>query len=364
MASFPMRARNSARLLALATLTGSVLAAGIVTAYADDTDVSPQTRRLCDGADVACSVQVDPVVTEGETTEVVVTGKPMTDVDVRAFRAELSASGEITRLRPYGPVARISTDSHGFGSADLRLPDLAVGDVGGPVLFALDDSTLRTVSDLTAVLGTWSTLASRRPLVLGDGFGTSKPVGVTITLQVTSAVPGTRFAVELDDGDDWRQISTGDATCGDAAAACTISYEIPRGLADHQHLVRLANQATGAPVALWKVRPSDTGTPRDPARIPTLPPVGTDVTGSINGATGGMSNAVPRPRAQSLDMPDIASKVPGATGLAEHHPATVRRVAGALAALALALSVLGLARGEQRRRRALRAVADRRGGHR
>jgi hypothetical protein len=321
-----------------ALVAAGVLLSAAAPAYAGT--VSPQTAALCTGARVTCSVQLAPTVTEGGPAEVVVTGRGGVDVEVQAFRV----SG--TTLTPYGPSAALTTDSDGFGVAELRLPSVPDGESGGPLLVATADSA-RT-ADLADVLGTWTTLVSRRPLVLGDGYATDKPVGTRLGLELAGVAPGSGFDVELQRDGQWQSVGADpDATCPGTGTSCVVGWEVPRGLEPGTYAVRLVNRATGTAVAGWDVAPSDTGTALARTGAET-PPVGAGVAGSATESVGATTNAVPRPRSQGLDVPDVASDVAGAGSPAEHSPATVHLVAGVLAAL-LALVAVG---GTTRRRRA------------
>ncbi|WP_235736280.1 hypothetical protein [Nocardioides alcanivorans] len=273
------RFRGSAQPLArllLGLLVACPLAiAGAVAAQAapsTPSTPSSQTGDLCGGS-VPCSVQADPTWLEGMPAEVAVTGTPDVTVGVRAFRVEPTAVG--VKFTEFGPVVEVTTDGNGFGRADLELPVLEDDESGGPLLMALDDSV---GPDLTVVLGTWITLASRRPVLLGDGYGTAKPVGVDLDLQVTAAVPGTGFDVEIERNGQWESAGAGSQSCADAATPCSIGYQVPRGLESRRHAARLVNTASGTPVATWQVLPSDEGSrppgnrcPRCPASAPPSP---------------------------------------------------------------------------------------------
>ncbi|WP_418058806.1 hypothetical protein [Pimelobacter simplex] len=321
-------------LLRVATLLVAVTATGPAAPAP-----SRQTTALCADAKVACSVQVVPAWTEGTAEEVAVTGRPGVTVGVRAFRVRTSG-GRVTALVPFGPVAKVSTDDRGFGVASLRMPVVGADETGGPVLLALEDSA---GTDLSTVLGTWSVLASRRPLVLGDGYADAKPVGEALGLALTAAVPGTVFDVELDRDGAWESIASGTAPCGDADDECVVGYEVPRGLAARPYDVRLVNEATGAPVATWSVLPSATGTSaaRQSARPAVV--VGDAVPGALAGSGAG-TDAVPRPRSRSLDVADVGTDVAGAADPAGFDQARVRWVAGGLALAAALAAAAGVAR--------------------
>jgi hypothetical protein len=320
-----------------------LLAAGLGAAAAPATDAafapqrsddtsSAQTTRLCTGSPVPCSIQVDPVWPEDSTGEVAVTGRPGMEVGVRAYRVTVDDERVVT-LQQFGPRARVRIDDNGFGSTDLRLPAVAAGASGGPVLVALDDSK---PGDPSRILGTWSVLASRYPLVLGDGFGDAKPVGVTLDLELTAAPAGATYDVRLGSQGQWESIRAGkQEACADPAGTCVVSYVIPRGLDATAHQVRLVDEASGIPVAEWRVLPSATGRPLERSTTATVA-VGSALAGSL--ASGAGSRPVPRPRSGGLDLPDA---VVGSSGSQGHDVRTVRWAAGALGVIA-ALACLAM----------------------
>lgn len=302
-----------------------------------------QTSDLCHHS-VPCSVQAAATWQEGTPGEVAVTGAPEVTVDVRAFRVRTQPNGQTT-LDEFGPTVEVTTDAHGFGSADLALPELDDEQSAGPLLVALADSS---GPDLSKVLGAWTTLVSRRPLVLGDGFATAKPVGVDLSLEIAAADPGTSFDVEIERTGQWESVGTHSPPCT-GASTCEVGYEIPRGLDPVTHRARLVNRSTGTAVASWKLLPSDEGRPAERRPVPARPSVGSGIPGTISA-----TDAVPRPRSQSLDVPDIGAHVEGAGTLEEHSPDAVRRAALALAGLAALVALLGVTFGA-RGRRATRA---------
>lgn len=336
-------------LVGFLSATGLFASVGTTSASAADTaPVSSQTKGLCHGSKVTCSIQVEPGWVEGTLGEVAVTGRPRVQVGVRAFRVTVVA-GRATALTPVGPVARITTNSKGFGMAGLRLPVVPAGQTGGPVLFAVEDSV---GSDLPKILGTWSVLASRRPLLLGDGFATTKPVGTALRLKLAAVVPGTRFDVELQQGGKWRSIGRDPRRCPGNTTNCVVDYEIPRGLTAGDHAVRLVDRSSGTPAGDWQVRPAEVGVPLStPAADPTsaMPAAGAKVFGSVSHTHGSTSNPVPRARAKTLDLPDVAASVAGASEVAGHSATPVRVAAGMLGLLAVVLSVVAATAGSRRR---------------
>ncbi|MQW77207.1 hypothetical protein GHK92_15140 [Nocardioides sp. dk4132] len=324
----------------LLATTAAALALATLGAPPAHAAASSETRALCASSSVPCSVQAPVSWIEGATHEVAVTGNPRVRVRVQAQRVTLDAATGRARLRPLGPTVEIRTDDHGFGAADLTLPLLADGRAGGPVLLTLADTTQ---SDLAQVLGTWTRLAARTPIVRGDGFARRKPVGQELTLLLEATVPGTTFDVEHADGSAWH--STGTTTtqpCG-TGVPCRVGYEVPRGLTPTTHRFRLVNLRTGTPVAHWRVVPAASGTPEAPAPVEAFPPVGSRVRGALTHGAGASGTPAPRPRSRNLDVPDAAADVVGAGGPVGHRVDTVRD-ASALLGVAALVATLGVLR--------------------
>jgi hypothetical protein len=315
----------------------AVALAGSALASAAAAGTDGMTAALCaEDARVTCSVQSAPTWTEGATGQVAVTGAPGVAVEIGAYRL---TDGDPALELLAGALA-LTTDANGFASTDLRIPALDDGEPAGPVLLAVGDPTGR---DLADVLGTWTLLSGRTPVVLGDGYGPAKPVGVDLSLQLDAVVPGTSFDVErLEDG-AWQSAGAGSPERCDQPR-CAVGYVVPRGLTDTLHDFRLVNLGTGAPVAAWRVRPHATGVPEDVEGI-VVPPVGAQVAHSVTYEHGASSNPVPRPRAENLDVPDVAADVVGAGAPTSHPVAMVVWMSAAGAGAALVLSLLMLRRG-------------------
>lgn len=292
------------RLLGVALFT-AVLG---LSAPAASADPSPQTDRLCSGSSVTCSIQVAPVIADGSTTPVVVTGTPGATVEVQL--RQFGAGQPVTAMTPLGPPVTVTTDATGFGATTLSLPALPAGVAGGPVLFTLADAT---GSRLSEVLGTWSLLTTGTPLLLGDGYDRQKPVGAPLELQLAAVPAGSRFSVDYTDDIGQAHSASDPAAqaCPDPAA-CTIGYTVPRGLAATDREFRLIDGGTGAAVATWTVLPSADGALRPPDVLGEPPAVGADVPGSITASVGATSNPVPQPRSANLDRPEVGSAVLGA----------------------------------------------------
>ena len=340
------------------------LSAGLVAVAAAAVLVTPnataapssQTTALCAGSAVTCSIQVAPVVAESSLTTVAVTGLPGTTVEVELRRAELSGS-TVIGLTPLAARVSVTTDANGFGSAELSVPMLPAGQAGGPVLFVVADSAGTQLSDL---LGTWSLLTARTPVVLGDGYAGAKPVGVPLDLQLAAVPSAGWFAVEYTDAAGQTQTVSDPTAPPCADQRCALRYTVPRGLSAIDHPFRLVDRSSGAVVAEWTVRPDTAGIAQPAETIPELPAVGAGVPGSITASTGATSTPVPAPRSGNLDLPEVGSAVMGAReGDAAGRVLLLGSGAVALAGFGLALA--GGWRGSRHRLRprlARQAVSD------
>ncbi|MFC6152296.1 hypothetical protein [Nocardioides yefusunii] len=324
----------------------AVVALAPVLAVGSGAHAAPDpVTRLCSHATISCSVQVPSVWGEGETHSVAVTGQPGTTLRLRVYRlvavpATTSAAKNSAGKHDFvawGRPFTARTDKRGYGETDVALPRLPAGTSGGPVLVAVDGADL---NDLTTVLGTWTTLTSRTPVVLGDGWGTHKPVGTDLALQVEAVAEGTAFDVEIEDATGWHPIGTTSTRECVAALRCDVGYRLPRGLAGRQHL-RLVNLTTGTPVHTFVAVPDDAPTSAAPLAGPAVGPVSSALPGatahgiaSATGQAGGPgTTAVRRPRAANLELPEGAVTAEATTQIRSAHPSAA--VSGALAALVL-----------------------------
>lgn len=333
------------------TLTVAALAAPPANA-APSTD----TTALCSGSAVTCSIQVTPVVTEASLTTVAVTGTPGVTVEIELRRAEFLDS-EVTALLPLGAAVQVTTDANGFGSADLALPRLPAGEAGGPVLFTVADATGIEFGDL---LGTWSLLTARTPLVLGDGYAEAKPVGVLLELQLEAVAAAGWFAVEFTDTAGQTRTASDPAADPCAAPQCVVGYTVPRGLPAGDHQFRLVDRSSGAVAATWTVLPAAVGEAQTVGALPELPAVGAGVPGSITASTGASSNPVPRPRSGNLDLPAVGSAVVGARQ-GDAAGRILLAGSGVVALAGFGLALFGTWRGSRHRlrpRMARQAVSD------
>lgn len=296
------------RMARLAAGVPALLASAVLATPPAAAAPSTQTAALCGGSPVTCSIQVAPVVSESSLTTVAVTGMPGVTVEIELRRADLSAS-TVTGLTPLAATVQVTTDANGFGSVDLPIPTLPDGQAGGPVLFVVADSTGTHWSEL---LGTWSLLTARTPVLLGDGYAELKPVGVPLELRLAAVPSAGWFAVEFTDAAGQLQTASDPAAPPCADQRCTVGYTVPRGLAATDYSFRLVDRSTGAVVAAWTVRPDAAGVPQPPRAMPELPAVGAGVPGSITAQVGATSNPVPQPRSDNLDLPEVGSGVVGA----------------------------------------------------
>ncbi|MQW77302.1 hypothetical protein GHK92_15620 [Nocardioides sp. dk4132] len=346
------RSPGARRGLLLSALAGAVLSApGLVLLTAEPaTAATTGTERLCSDDDVRCSVQVPPRWIDGATHRVGVTGRADTTVTVRAFRVTADSSGTVG-WEAIGPEVEITTDEHGWGSADLALPPSPGGAHGGPLVVALAEAEGK---DLTTVLGGWSELLTPTPEVLGDGYAESKPVGVPLGVTLDHVVQGSTYAVERLDGSTWVAVPGQDspgaadaqATCDDAR--CSVPYVVPRGLPAEATRFRLIDLRSGTPVTTWKVRPHAEGQTRPIPRPEVFPVLGLAVEGALAAGVGADGAAVVRPRSRNLDVPLPESPGSTPTDLGTHSVRTVQYVTAGIGVLALALA-LGPARIRRRR---------------
>ena len=296
-------------LLALAVPSAAAAAADGSTA------LSAQTRALCAARKVACSVQAPATWVAGERQDVAVTGRAGVTVKVRAFR--LVTRGGRERLVPLSEPVRLRTGASGFAQASLQIP--ASVSPGGQVVVALADSAGR---DLESVLGTWTEVVSTTPVVLGDGYGRSKPVGVDLQLRLASVVPDTSYEVQIEVDGTWRpagRASAGSTVQHCSETSCVIDYRLPRGLSPRPHDIRSVEQASSTPDARWRAIPDAQPAPKDYRSVPLSAPLGSAVLHSVNAGTAGQMAAVAKPRSADLKVPEQPGPgVPGA--LQATHP--------------------------------------------
>lgn len=236
---------------------------------------SRQSELLCAGA--PCSLDVDPWIREGMGYEVIVRGVPATRAQVRAYRA-ITEGAELKGFEPITDPVDFYTDRRGFARARLVIAVANPALAGGWALISMGDVT---GTDTTTMLGVFVPLGGRRPIVLGDGYGAYKPVGETLDLQVVGAIPGTLFAVDVqDDTGNWQDATpVGEEPRGASRPdeITHVPYVVPRGLTAKPHAVRLRNVTDRSQIHDFHMIPAPTAAVQD--RLPrfTPPPVGVEL---------------------------------------------------------------------------------------
>lgn len=256
---------------------GALLTALICLFGACDAWAAPsvQVQHLCTHAATACSIQVPGELREGSSVGILVTGRADTTVSISTFRLTVTA-GTATAITPLGNPVDVHTDSRGFGRGDLVYPAPVAGQAAGWVLVAPSDVTWQP----SQIVGATSSFGTRRPTILGDGYGTRKPVNSSLDLQITNAIVGTRFAVEyLADDGSWHSVSTRtNNIVGTGSGITHLPYVVPQGLLPRPYTFRLFNitDPSSAPQE-WQVVPSVTA-PAQP-RMPLMrtPRLGTGI---------------------------------------------------------------------------------------
>ena len=293
-------------------MRGLLIACGVLlvlavpgAAAADDrTGLSAQTRALCAGTKVACSVQAPTTWVAGDRHDVAVTGRAGVSVEVRAFR--LVTRGGREKLVPVSDPVRVRTGSSGFAQAALRMPEGT--SPGGPIVVALADSVGH---DLERVLGTWTEVVSSKPVLLGDGYGRNKPVGTDLQLRLGSVIPDTSYEVQIEVDGTWRpasRASAGSTIQRCRETSCVLGYRLPLGLPQRAHDIRLVEQASSTPVAQWRATPVAQAAPKDYLSVPLSTPLGSSVPHSVNEGAAGQMAAVVKPRAANLKVPEQAGR--------------------------------------------------------
>lgn len=311
---------------------GAVVASGIVLAGPAAARPSADTRDLCDAAPVACSVQVPSTWRAGSTQQIVVTGNAGVKVTVRGVRVLPAASGGGYRFEDEVKDVTLTTDADGFARADVSV---AANTDGGDVLFVIADAA---PANLEEVLGGWATVLGRTPQVQGDGYGTTKPVGTDLQLDLVAASPGARYEVEMKVAGAWTSVAVGSASSCDDDGTCRVRYEVPRGLAAKKHEFRLVHVESGAPVADWTAVPDADGQKRATKSFARPEGVGGAVTGSL--AADVSDVPVTADRLANLQIPDVGADLAFAAPRAAHDVTWVRTAAVASGALALLWALL------------------------
>lgn len=268
--------RRPGRLLRRAALPGALLYALAATpAWAAP---SVQTQHLCSQSAAPCSIQMRSQQREGAAGSVMVTGRARTTVSVTIYQLAVT-SGKATGITALGKPVDVHTNDQGYGSVSIAFPANNPNQDAGWILAAPSDITW----DPAQIVGSVASYASRRPTILGDGYGPRKPVGQPLDLHITNAINGTRFAVEyLADDGAWHGVSTGTFNPVQASDGIThVSYTVPQGLQSRPYQFRLFNITDPSAVAQqWAVTPAVTAPtqPRTPKL--TIPKLGAAVGGA------------------------------------------------------------------------------------
>ncbi|MDN5976377.1 hypothetical protein [Acidipropionibacterium jensenii] len=243
---------------------------------------SVQTQHLCTQSAAPCSIQMRPQQREGAAASVMVTGRARTTVSVTIYRLT-AASGKATGIMPLQRSVDVRTNDQGYGSVSVAFQANNPRQDAGWILAAPSDIAGNASTwDPSQVVGSIASYASRRPTILGDGYGPQKPVGQPLDLQFTNAILGTRFAVEyLADDGAWHGVSTGTFNPVQSSDGIShVSYTVPQGLQSRPYQFRLFNITDPSAVAQqWAVTPA-VNAPTQP-RVPMLaiPKLGASVGG-------------------------------------------------------------------------------------
>lgn len=332
-----MSASHAPRMLTLsAGAAAAVLAVGTVFAGTATARPSADTRDLCDGAPVACSIQAPSTWRAGATQQVAVTGNPGVRLVVHGVRVRPGVRGAGHRFVPEVKAFTVTTNADGYGHADVAV---GTGADGGDLLFVPTDAT---AADLTEVLGAWTTVLGRTPVMTGDGFGDHKPVGTALHLDLVAAAPGARYGVEMKSSGAWSSVALGAGEPCPDDGQCRLRYEIPRGLAAKKHEFRLVHLDSGSPVGAWTAVPDRDGTQRAPTLLERPDDVGEAVDGSL--AADVSDVPVTAERLANLQVPEVGADLAFAAPRSAHDVAWVRRAAATSGALALAWALALLLR--------------------
>lgn len=246
---------------------------------------SPMTSLLCSSRTVACSVQTSDHLREGAAERVVVTGRANTTVEVQLFKLDVVGS-TATAMSPHGPPVAATLNSRGYGSASLPIPPFDVDEEGGWALLSLADATWD--GDPGGIVGQIVPIRARVPTLLGDGYGTEKPVGSALDMEITNYVPGARFTVEyLGDDGNWRNVTIRTAERDDEVQpVMVLRYRVPNGLLAKPHRFRAHNATdTSAIDREWTVLPSTDAVPQPRMPLFVAPQLGSDVSTAVASAS-------------------------------------------------------------------------------
>lgn len=216
------------------------------------------TTWLRDGTSVAVTVQTAPNIR----------------YELVAHQVLTDADGNFVGLQQVGGTGDLFSGPQGRIRAILELPTRGEGESGGLVIVSTPDLQTPDFEEFGLALP----YGTGTPILLGDGYGTAKPVGTPLELRLTGTIPGTRFRVEFFDSDgSWEDTTSGTAIAGTPDAVTAVPYVIPQGLRAEPHQFRLLNVSTGLVVAQWESTPDPEGDPEPYAEPLTAEALGIQV---------------------------------------------------------------------------------------
>ena len=255
----------------------------ISSARADDS-MSPQTKSLCANSLVRCYITATGLQ-ESTSVGVQVGGRPGATVEVAVFSLDV-VDGQVQGMTIIdGTKTSVSVNEAGFGQAQLNVaPTLAARD-GGWALVSVSDAQW---GDPALLVGSITQLTTRIPLIVGDGFGTAKPVAQVIPITLVGFIRGTEFVVEYE-GDDglWHDVTVDFQLPEKPATSMEVKYRIPAGLQDKEYRFRLRNvtDPSASPTS-WVARPSQN---------PEIVPLATFVPPELGSATAALTTEAAEP---------------------------------------------------------------------
>lgn len=238
---------------------------------------SPMTAQLCSSTSVPCSVGISDNVREGAATSIDVTGRALASVDVQLFMLDVSA-GHINGMTPLGRSAGVRLSARGYGSAQIPIAPFGIHGQGGWVLATLADTKW---GDPMTIVGHIASIGARSPTVLGDGYGTAKPVATALDMEITNYISGTRFTVEyLGDDGGWHNVLQSSSERSEGHQfIMTLRYSVPGGLLAKPYRFRAHNVTDPSAIDQeWIVLPSNQALPQGRAPLLAVPRLGSDVT--------------------------------------------------------------------------------------
>lgn len=229
------------------------------------------TSQLC-GRTGHCSIGVaaGSVMRQGSSYQVTVRGAPRQWVAVRAWAVDLDSRARFAGMHPYTSYVETTTGSDGTASITLTFqPWRAPITLTSPWVFIGPiDADPRRPQD---AVGQFVPAETPTPTLLGDGWGTDKPVGQPLDLRHAGLPARTDHVVQYLDARSWHPAAPHDGTDVTQTSTdrpdevTTTRYEVPRGLLSKPYRFRLLDVVHGTTAASWTVRPSD-----HPARADVL----------------------------------------------------------------------------------------------